>query len=178
MDIVEFIPIVNEMKRNKASKLTIDNTAFEQVGMTYKNWRKKVNELGYTCINNQFIKVVDNNNNEEVKSMTNYNIEQIEPVKRVTNTIVNPIISDSKSNKEIELMKNEIQELKQMVLEQQDIISKSKMKSEKIDIVQKSFRVSESILKEFQKVCKSNKVKQVNALNKALEMYIEQFKKY
>lgn len=187
MDIIEHITIVNKMKLDNADTKEIDTITIENVSMNYNNWRRKVNKLGYKCVNNQFIKC----DVKENISVTNDNIEILNNT--IENKVCNPdsnINSDtyrntqsnlknsySVTNAEIEIMKKEIAELKTIVLAQQDVINTNKMQSEKPDTINRSFRVSISVLNEFMKVCKDNKVKQVNALNRALEMYISEFTK-
>jgi hypothetical protein len=146
MEIIEHVEIINQMKKDKATVEQIESITQSNLNMTYKTLKRKLNQLGYSYVNNRFVK--------------NDKVVDIVPT----------------SNTNIENMQNKIEQLEKIVLEQQKIINIGKMKTEKTDTIQRTIRVSESILNEFIETCQENSIKQVDAVNKALQMYVTECK--
>lgn len=169
MSIHDFVILVNEMKKDNMSIEQIQSATLLNIGMTYKTFKRKLNKLGYKYVNNQFVKGV-NCVTDCVTTCSDTNVTHNSVTDCVTDCVTNliDIKNPETENLEIENLKNKIVELENTLKEKQNIID-----SVKNDNVVRSFRVSNKLANEFSKLCKSKKIKQAHAINKALELWIE-----
>lgn len=171
MSIHDFVILVNEMKKDNMSIEQIQSATLLNIGMTYKTFKRKLNKLGYKYVNNQFVKeincVTDCVTNSATTCIDN-NVTDNSVIESVTNAI--DIKNPENDNLEIENLKNKIAELENTLKEKQNIIDSVCSVN---DNVVRSFRVSKTLVNEFVGLCKSKKIKQIHAINKALELWIE-----
>lgn len=174
MSIHDFVILVNEMKKDNMSIEQIQSATLLNIGMTYKTFKRKLNKLGYKYVNNQFVKeincVTDCVTNKVTTCNTN-NVTDNCVTENITSTIDNKSLEND--NLEIENLKNKIAELENTIKEKQNIIDIVCSTKNIDETIVRSFRVSKTLVNDFVGLCKSKKIKQTHAINKALTLWIE-----